>query len=148
MDVTLGIDLGMDRHEPRRVVEVFERFATANGVRDLVVQRFCLALDEILTNVISYGFEKATEKPRIRVDFWLGGGRLEVRIKDNGPSFNPLADAPLPDFTLPVEDRPLGGLGIHLARNLVHDISYRRDNNRNHLTLTQPLQGATGDPNP
>lgn len=148
MDVTLGIDLGLDRHEPRRVVEVFERFATANGVSDLVVQRFCLALDEILTNVISYGFEKVPEEPMIRVDFGLGDELLEVRIEDNGRSFNPLVDAPLPDFTLSVDERPIGGLGIHLAKNLVHDISYRRDKKRNFLTLTQPLQGATGDSNP
>ena len=148
MDVTLGIDLGLDRHEPRRVVEVFERFATANGVSDLVVQRICLALDEILTNVISYGFEKVPEEPMIRVDFGLGDDVLQVRIEDNGRSFNPLVDAPLPDFTLSVDDRPIGGLGIHLAKNLVDDISYRREQKRNHLTLTQPLQGATGDSNP
>lgn len=139
MDVTLGIDVRRDQREPRRVVEVFERFATANGVSDLVVQRFCLALDEIITNVVSYGFEKEPEDPRIRVDLELGEGRLEVRIEDNGRSFNPLADAPLPDLTLPVDERPIGGLGIHLAKNLVHEISYRRVRNRNCLTLTQPL---------
>ncbi|MCY4648136.1 MAG: ATP-binding protein [Gammaproteobacteria bacterium] len=139
MDVTLGIDVGTDQHEPRRVVEVFERFATANGVSDVVVQRFCLALDEILTNVISYGFEGIRGEPRVRVDFGLGDDLLVIRIEDNGSSFNPLADAPLPDFTLPVDERPIGGLGIHLAKNLVHDISYRREKNRNCLTLTQPL---------
>ena len=139
MDVTLGIDVGTDQHEPRRVVEVFERFATANGVSDLVVQRFCLALDEIITNVISYGFEDVPGDPSIRVDFGLGDGLLEVRVEDNGHSFNPLADAPLPDFTLSVDERPIGGLGIHLAKNLVDDISYRRERNRNCLTLTQPL---------
>lgn len=139
MDVTLGIDVRRDQHEPRRVVEVFERFATANGVSDLVVQRFCLALDEIITNVVSYGFEKEPANPRIRVDLELGEGRLEVRIEDNGRSFNPLADAPLPDLALPVDERPIGGLGIHLAKNLVHEISYRRVRNQNCLTLTQPL---------
>ena len=139
MDVTLGIDLGTDQQEPRRVVEVFERFATANGISDLVVQRFCLALDEVLTNVISYGFEGVRGEPKVRVDFGLGDDLLEVRIQDNGSSFNPLADAPLPDFTLSVDERPIGGLGIHLAKNLVHDISYRREKNRNCLTLTQPL---------
>ena len=139
MDVTLGLDLGLDRHEPRRVVEVFERFGTANGVSDVVVQRLCLALDEIVTNVVSYGFEEVSEEPKIRVDIGLGDGLLKIRIEDNGRSFNPLADAPLPDFALPVDERPIGGLGIHLAKNLVHDISYRREQNRNVLTLTQPL---------
>ena len=139
MDVTLGIDVEADRHEPRRVVEVFERFATANGVSDLVVQRFCLALDEIVTNVVSYGFEDEHEEPQIRVDFGLGEGRLEVRIEDNGRAFDPLTDAPAPDVTLAVDERPIGGLGIHLARNLIENISYRRVQNRNRLTLTQPL---------
>lgn len=139
MDVTLGIDVEVDRHEPRRVVEVFERFATANGVSDLIVQRFCLALDEIVTNVVSYGFADAPETPQIRIDFGLGDDRLEVRIEDNGRAFDPLTEAPLPDVTLSVDERPIGGLGIHLAKNLIHDISYRRVRNRNRLTLTQPL---------
>ena len=145
MDVSLRVDVKLDYREPRRVVEVFERFAAANGVADLVVQRFCLALDEILTNIVSYGYEEESEEAegpkeaKIRVDFGLADACLEVRIEDNGRSFNPLADAQQPDLALPLEDRPIGGLGIHLARNLIHDISYRRVRNRNCLTLTQPL---------
>lgn len=139
MDVSLGIDVELNYREPRRVVKVFERFATANGVSDFVVQRFCLALDEILTNVVSYGFEEGSEDPLIRVDIGLGEDRLEVSVEDNGLSFNPLADAPLPDVTLPADERPIGGLGLHLAKNLIHDISYRRLHDRNCLTLTQPL---------
>ena len=139
MDVTLGMDVGLEHHEPRRVVEVFERFAAANGVSDLVVQRFCLALDEILTNVISYAFEEEVENPVIRVDFRLRDDQLEVGIQDNGISFDPLADAPAPDITLPPEERPIGGLGVHLAKNLICDLSYRRVHDRNCLTLTQPL---------
>lgn len=139
MDVSLGVDVELDHREPRRVVEVFERFAAANGVGDVVVQRFCLALDEILTNIVSYGYEEGSKDPRIRVDFGLGDGCLEVRVEDNGLSFNPLVDAEAPDLALPVEERPIGGLGIHLAKNLIHDISYRRVRNRNCLTLTQPL---------
>ena len=139
MDVSLGIDVELNYREPRRVVEVFERFAAANGVSDVVVQRFCLALDEILTNVVSYGFEEGPKDPRIRVDLGLADGCLEVRIEDNGHSFNPLADAQEPDLSLPVDQRPIGGLGIHLAKNLIQDISYRRVRDRNCLTLTQPL---------
>ncbi len=139
MDVTLQLDVGLDPREPRRVVEAFERFATENGVDDLVARRFCLALDEVLTNVVSHGFGEGPDDPRIRVHFALDDDRLEVRIHDNGRSFNPLVDARLPDLTLPVEERPIGGLGIHLAKNLVHDISYRREKNENRLTLSQPL---------
>ena len=139
MDATLGLDVENDRHEPRRVVKAFESFATANGVSARVVQRFCLALDEIITNVVSYGFEDQPEDPQIRVDCGVGDGLLEVRIEDNGHAFDPLAEAPLPDLSLSVDELPIGGLGIHLAKNLVHDISYRREQNRNCLTLKQPL---------
>ena len=139
MDVNLGIDVELHYREPRRVVDVFERFAAANGVSDLVVQRFCLALDEILTNVVSYGFEEGSTDPRIRVDFGLADGCLEARIEDNGRAFNPLADAQEPDLSLPADQRPIGGLGVHLAKNLIRDISYRRVRDRNCLTLTQTL---------
>ncbi len=148
MDVTLGIDVEVDLHGPRRAVEAFERFAETNALSGQVVQRISLALDEIVTNVVSYGFEDGFEEPRVRVEFGLESDRLEIRVEDNGRAFDPLNEAPLPDLTLSADDRPVGGLGIHLAKNLVQDISYRRVRNRNRLTLTQPLQGATGDANP
>jgi len=57
-----------------------------------------------------------------------------VEVSDNGKPFNPL-DHPEPDLNQPLEERPIGGLGIHLIRKFVDQLAYRRDAGRNILTL-------------
>ncbi len=62
-----------------------------------------------------------------------------MRIIDDGKAFDP-RDAKAPDTTAALMDRQLGGLGIHLVRNLMDHIEYRREGGRNHLTLTRNLE--------
>jgi anti-sigma regulatory factor (Ser/Thr protein kinase) len=69
----------------------------------------------------------------------LAGERLIVTITDDGVPFNPLSMA-APRTDLALEDREIGGMGIHLVRNLVDDVSYHRRIDRNVLTLMSHLQ--------
>ena len=64
-----------------------------------------------------------------------------VEIIDDGHAFNPLSDAPEPDLDAGIEDRPIGGLGIHLMRVMMDDVHYRREQNKNHLTLIKRRNG-------
>jgi len=75
-----------------------------------------LALEEIVANVISYGFEDK-EEHRIRVGLSLEQGELRAEVEDDGIPFNPL-EAPSPDTEGPLTERAVGGLGIHVVRNL------------------------------
>ena len=68
----------------------------------------------------------------------LHADRLCVTLSDNGQPFNPL-DLGAPDTTLPVEDRRIGGLGIHLARRMMDEVAYHRRADRNVVTLTKLL---------
>jgi anti-sigma regulatory factor (Ser/Thr protein kinase) len=61
-----------------------------------------------------------------------------MTVVDDGHEFDPLAKE-APDLTLSVEDRPIGGLGIHLLRNLTDGMSYERRDGLNRLTLTKRL---------
>jgi serine/threonine-protein kinase RsbW/sigma-B regulation protein RsbU (phosphoserine phosphatase) len=70
----------------------------------------------------------------------MAGGRLTVTVADDGIPFDPLTVAP-PDTTLPLADRDVGGLGIHLVRHLVDDIIYRRIGARNETTLVKNVAG-------
>ena len=63
----------------------------------------------------------------------MTGRRLMVTVSDDGVAFNPLA-VPPPDTTLPLEERELGGLGIHLVRNLTDEATYGRLGGRNVIT--------------
>ena len=69
----------------------------------------------------------------------LTANSLIVSIADDGVPFNPLAET-APDTTLSIEDRQIGGLGIHIVVNMVDDISYQRTAGKNVLTLTKSFQ--------
>ncbi len=86
-------------------------------------------------NVISYGFNDE-QRHFIDISLELTANSLTVSITDDGVPFNPLAEA-APDTTLSIEDRQIGGLGIHIVINMVDDISYQRTADKNVLTLTK-----------
>ena len=92
-----------------------------------------LACEEALTNVIRYAYPDGGRD----VVVWAGASDrgFEVRIVDDGISFNPLERA-LPDTGLPLDVRNPGGLGILMVRDMTDEVTYSRDGNRNCLTLT------------
>ena len=140
MDPSLETDVKLEEAEPRRVVQMFEEFATEHGVPAPLAMKLELALDEVLTNVVSYAFPENADNPAIKVTMRVDGEWLKVRVQDNGPAFDPLHDAQEPDLTLDAEERPIGGLGIFLARSFVHTLTYERVDGCNRLTLAQPLE--------
>jgi len=120
-------------HLPRLAAEI-ETFCGRHGVPYRDVNRFNLALEEVLTNAISYGFP-AGGRHEIDVSVRYGDGALHATVSDDGLPFDPLGQ-PSPDLSAPVEHRPVGGLGIHLLRELTEAIAYRRDGDRNVLTFS------------
>ena len=145
MDVNLRFDVSLDSEEPRRIAEQFERFGAENGLPERMIFGFQLALDEILTNVISYGFEEDAQDPVITVTLHLSDTEVGAVIQDNGKPFNPLEDAAEPDVNLPASGRPIGGLGIHLTKAFVHSLTYERVDGCNRLNLVQPLEAPEDD---
>jgi anti-sigma regulatory factor (Ser/Thr protein kinase) len=71
----------------------------------------------------------------------LSGQELNVTIADTGAPFNPL-NAPPPDLTSNLVDRPIGGLGIHLVRSLMNSVEYEREGGENRLRLRKDLTGT------
>ena len=145
VEARLELEVGLDRNEPRRIVEQFEQFALEHELPMGLTFKFQLALDELLTNVVSYAFEEGARDPVISLVLQLDGARLEAQLQDNGRPFNPLRDAPVPDLDLSAEDRRVGGLGIHLTKAFVHSLSYERVDGWNRLNLVQPLEAHQED---
>jgi serine/threonine-protein kinase RsbW len=96
-----------------------------------------LAIEEIITNCIHYGYDDAGEHT-IVITLSVADQTLTLTVVDDGHEFDPLARE-TPDLTLPAEDREIGGLGIHLLRNLADGMTYERRNGMNRLTLTKRL---------
>ncbi len=97
-----------------------------------------LALEEIATNIIDYGY-KGKDDYDIVIRFTLEKHKLRIQIKDGAKEFNPLDMKTPDDLGKPLEERSVGGLGIHLVKKFTDNFSYRRSNNKNIVTLTKSL---------
>ena len=93
-----------------------------------------MALDEALTNVVLYAYPE-DQRGTVGIRICRNDNTITAEVVDHGKPFDPTAH-PAPDITLPIEQRPIGGLGIHLMRNLVTSLRYHRKNGVNHLVLT------------
>jgi len=96
-----------------------------------------LAIEELVTNCIKYAYDDAKQHV-IEIELKLSAGELVLTVTDDGRPFNPL-EAPKPDTSLPVEDLPIGGLGIHLLRRMSDRMEYVRLEQKNQLTLRKLL---------
>jgi serine/threonine-protein kinase RsbW len=92
-----------------------------------------LAVEELVTNCIKYAYDDSHEH-RIRIAIHLSEVEMVVTIEDDGHPFDPRS-LPEPDTGLPLEDRPIGGLGIHLLRNLFDTLDYSRLEGHNRVVL-------------
>jgi PAS domain S-box-containing protein len=111
------------------LAEICQRFELPPNIQ----QDFSVVLDDLLNNVISYAFSDAKEHI-IDVVLSTDGQRFIVSVADDGVEFDPFTRKD-PDILSGIEDREIGGLGIHLIRNLMDDYSYRRLDGRNVTTL-------------
>ena len=126
--------------ELERVGAALERFGEQHGLPTRAVFELTLALDELLTNVISYAYDDGAEHG-IVVRLRRPPGEVVIELEDDGRAFNPLDVAP-PDFDLAMEDRPIGGLGVHIVRRVSDDLAYERTNGKNRLTLRKTVPAA------
>jgi anti-sigma regulatory factor (Ser/Thr protein kinase) len=120
----------------------FSAWCERHAVPERVLLAFQTALDDVLTNIVDYAGEARQAPIEVRVR--LHPDALEAEVIDDGVSFDPLDSARTPDLAAGVEERPIGGLGVHLVRRLMDDVRYRREHDRNHLTLTKRFGAPTG----
>jgi len=110
-----------------------EEFCEKNNFSDEVTHDIRLALEEIFSNIVFYGFQDQDEH-QIAISFSLKNNTLILEIKDDGIPFNPL-EFKTPDLEIPIEERKTGGMGIHIAGELVDEIEYFRKQNNNILVM-------------
>lgn len=120
----------------RHMEQSVEEFGNQEQWPDDLIFKLHLILEEVGLNAMTYGGASS-----VRVIISEEGDRVTIEISDDGGAFDPLNDAPEPDVDAALEERPIGGLGIHLVRTLTNDLSYRREGGRNHLTLVTRRPG-------
>jgi sigma-B regulation protein RsbU (phosphoserine phosphatase) len=115
-------------------------FAERHGLDPKMRRQLNVVFDELLNNTISYGYEDEDEH-EIELTIAVSGGRLYATVSDDGKPFNPF-DNVVPDTHSSVEDRPIGGLGVHLVRKVMDRVSYERRGANNVVLLEKQLAPA------
>ncbi len=98
-----------------------------------------LCLEELITNTIVHGLHGAADR-WIHVRLSMSAEWLEIALKDDAPRFDPFTDAPAPTLDLDVEDRPIGGLGVHMVKTMMDSARAYHDGSGNLIVLLKTLQ--------
>ena len=132
----LILTLKNDLSELARIAEAIESHGESHGWPAKWILNLNLSLDELITNIVSYGYQDSDEH-EIRVTLTDHSGSLVVVLEDDGIAFDPFTAVPEPDLDASVEVRRVGGLGVYFVKTLMDEATYERIGNRNRITLLQ-----------
>jgi serine/threonine-protein kinase RsbW len=135
---SLAFELKNSLAELSTLCEKLESIGESLGLSRRCLFEVNLALDELFTNIISYGFADQSEHI-IHVCISADDNLLTVVLKDDGIPFNPV-ERQSPILSCELEECKVGGLGIHLVKNLVDEVAYCRSGNQNMLTLKKVIE--------
>jgi anti-sigma regulatory factor (Ser/Thr protein kinase) len=135
--VTSSADFISDRAELEKLESFTADFALKAGLSDKDLFALQIVVEELVTNVIDYG-EVPVGEHAATVDLTAQDGLLTIVIRDRGKEYNPLLRED-PDVTLPAEERPIGGLGVHFCKKLTDTQDYERRDGSNVLTMRKKV---------
>ncbi len=139
MGQTKKLELTSSMEELNRLSAFVDELAADWAIPNAAMFNINLALDELVSNIIKYGYGESGHP--VFIEFGLDSGMIGITLEDSGSAFNPL-DTPAPDIHESLEDRKVGGLGIHFVRNIVNDIQYERKDDKNRLHLKISVDSA------
>lgn len=134
---TYSFELKSDLSELDRLCQNLETFGQKFGLSKKLIFEINLALDELFTNIISYGFQD-DEEHVVRITLTPENDQLCLCIEDDGKPFNPI-EFESPDVSCSVEKCKIGGLGIHIMKKLMDEICYERCDDKNVLNLKKKI---------
>ena len=137
MVAELSLQIINNRPEIRNLRNRFDSYAEDNEIPTKVIHDVQLALDEVVTNIVEYGYDD-DDKLFIDIKFILNEQSLKIIIIDDANPYN-ILDKENPDTSLSFDDKPIGGLGIYLVKHLMTNIDYDYRDGKNHLLLTKSL---------
>lgn len=133
--MTVETTIGNRRDDVARVTRIVDELAFLHHLAPDVVADVNVALDEVLTNIITYAYDD-DRMHEIWIGFTIDDDAIEAEIVDDGRPFDPTAIPP-PDRSASLSDRRVGGLGMHFVRHLMSEVAYSRAGDHNRLRLTR-----------
>jgi serine/threonine-protein kinase RsbW len=133
----LSLEFTNDLAELENLKQYIEKFGKENSIDRKKILDLNLVIDEVFTNIVSYGFTD-NEKHLIKIDIRIINRELIARVEDDGVPFDPTI---VPETNLfgPVENRKIGGIGLHLINKKMSSVVYKRKKNKNILVLKKCL---------
>lgn len=138
----LRVSLAPRLSSVRSLAQMVEGFGDANELPEQKIYMINLALDELITNTVSYGL-RGVDQPQIEITVQLNDSVLVLNVVDNGHRFDPTQDTG-PDVSSDIDERPVGGLGLHLIKSFADRMRYEYVDGKNRLTLEHDLAPAGG----
>jgi anti-sigma regulatory factor (Ser/Thr protein kinase) len=136
----LEVILANQRTEIPKAHQLLDELAVQVGLSPKACASLHVAIEEHLTNVINYGYSPG-QSGQIALRLASSPDALRVEIEDDARPFNPLLAPPV-DVNQPLEERPIGGLGIHMIRQLTDELHYEARGGHNVLTLIKRLPAS------
>ena len=110
------------------------------GCPDQAIGELTLAVDEACSNILTHGYENG--EGRIGVAIRIDTGEIEVRIEDEAPLYDPFVEAPVPDVSKPILERPLGGLGVEMIRQSMDEARHEPGKKGGNLLILKKFCGG------
>ena len=126
-----------DIQEVPRLAAFVDEVCETVGFDEMTTMQMNLAIEEAVVNVMNYAYPPGSHGD-VKIEAQSNDVRLKFTIIDSGTPFDPTVQADV-DITLPAEERPIGGLGIHIVRQIMDSINYERVNGFNVLTLRKKI---------
>ncbi len=137
MTERLFLRIPPNHNQLEQIPAAVEEFAERDNWPPDLVFKLNLVLEELGVNIVNYS--GATGE--IEISLASDGETVTIEIADNGRPFNPLAELDTPDISAPLGERPIGGLGVHLVRSMMDELSYSREDGMNRLAMTKRKAG-------
>jgi len=137
MPIKKNIKLKNNFSEIKKLNDFLRKFLQHHSLNILNHQDIQLSLEEIFNNILLYAYPDR-QVHEISFQFNLENKILWICIEDDGIAFN-LLKVKEPELATPLHERQVGGLGIHLIRSLMDEVSYQRKNNKNILTIKKNM---------
>ena len=137
----LALKMPPELEEMQRVDAEIEAFGKADGWSPELEFQIKLVFEEVVINVVNYGFETRGEDSEVDIEILSSAEEVRMVIRDNGRAFDPLTEVPEPDLESEIPDRPVGGLGIYLVCKLMDTVEYRREGDWNCLFIGKRRSG-------
>jgi len=129
------IRIGAQSEHLANIIEWATAFCRAHAPAKDREAQIQLVAEEVFLNAVHHGQSDGGGDNFVWLTLYPQPAGAALVIEDSGLAFNPLTEAPPPDLDAVIEDRPVGGLGIMLVREMTDQAIYTRINNRNRLTL-------------